>query len=188
MYARLKSWKGWEDFLGSSYTTFKNDHNLKTYRSYDEAKTWAHTLKLTSSKEWIQWQKKNERPDDIPSKPREVYTRLQTWQGWEDFLGSNYVSRVDAVKAAKAKKRLKRNNPQQQQQQQQRSTKRRRRTKQARRRRGAARASSTAVAPSSNCLPFEHALFVGSRAIVTAQQQQRHRLRLLSWMPQQRLD
>ena len=71
------------------------------WRKYEEAREWAHTLELRNYTAWRQWVKKNERPADIPSNPYYFYFRLNTWQGWEDFLGSSYGNSNDPTKPKK---------------------------------------------------------------------------------------
>ena len=63
------------------------------WKSYKDAKIFAHKLKLSSSvkyKDWYRGTFKNlpPRPLDIPSSPRTVYK--DDWKGWADYLGPSY--------------------------------------------------------------------------------------------------
>ncbi len=75
-----KGWKGWGDFLGTGRV------HKKDFRSFEEAREFAHSLNLKSNKEWKEWYKREERPKDIPSAPEKIY-KDKGWKGWADFLG-----------------------------------------------------------------------------------------------------
>lgn len=78
-------WTSWGDFLGTGAISTSN----RIYRSFEEAKTYVHSLKIKSHLDWIEWAKTDARPDDIPSSPEKVYESL--WRGWGDWLG--YISK-----------------------------------------------------------------------------------------------
>jgi len=59
---------------------------LRQYRSFDEARTFARNLGLKSQKEWKDYCRSGEKPDDIPSKPDNGYAD-QGWAGMGDWLG-----------------------------------------------------------------------------------------------------
>ena len=56
------------------------------FRSFQDARTFAHTLNLTSSEAWTEFCANGERPSDIPSNPQVTYHR--DWMGWRDWLGT----------------------------------------------------------------------------------------------------
>lgn len=74
-----KMWQGWADFLGSK------DLRKKDFRSFKDARTFAKSLKLSSSCEWYKWSSSGKRPTDIPSNPVSFYS--DEWKGWGNFLG-----------------------------------------------------------------------------------------------------
>lgn len=74
-----KGWKNWGDWLGTN-----RSQNID-YRSFDEARIFAHGLKLKNQAEWIAWAKTTNRPKDIPASPRAVY-RNKGWENWGDWL------------------------------------------------------------------------------------------------------
>jgi hypothetical protein len=55
-------------------------------RSFIEAKSFVHTLKLASSSAWRDYCASGKRPPDIPSNPQVTYRH--DWQGWGDWLGT----------------------------------------------------------------------------------------------------
>jgi len=83
-----ENWKGWNDFLDNNnrYPCVK-----KTFRAFNEAKTYAQQLGLASKAEWISYAKGNKKPKDIPSRPDLAYRN--DWFTWKDFLGADAVSR-----------------------------------------------------------------------------------------------
>jgi len=76
---KFKGWKGWADFLGKNY--------YNNYVDYYKARDFASSLGFTSNKQWREYSKSNEKPDNIPSSPSKVY-KNKGWNGWPDFLGS----------------------------------------------------------------------------------------------------
>lgn len=77
-----KGWISWGDWLGTGSISTK----LRQYRSFNEAREFARSLKLRSTTEWRRYY--NSRPfrTDIPTHPNDVYKA--EWQGWEDWLGA----------------------------------------------------------------------------------------------------
>jgi hypothetical protein len=55
-----EGWNGWRDWL-------------ETWRSYEEAREFVRSLGLRSAKEWYEYCKSGQKPDDIPRDPRKVY-------------------------------------------------------------------------------------------------------------------
>ena len=54
---------------------------------YNEAKKYVNSLGLKSQSQWIRFLKKNLKPDNIPSSPRQYYLS-KGWVSWGDWLGS----------------------------------------------------------------------------------------------------
>lgn len=63
---------------------------MKNWKSFTQARTFARGLGLRN---WHAWMK-TPRPEDIPSEPFHVY-KLE-WQGWRDWLGTEFRSFEDA--------------------------------------------------------------------------------------------
>ena len=59
----------------------------KERRPFDEARVFARSLKLRNRREWKEYRKSDERPDDIPAHPDEAY-KNDGWNGWVDWLGN----------------------------------------------------------------------------------------------------
>jgi len=82
-----KDFKGWGDFLGSG--------NVKPgdrqYRSFEEAREFARSLKLKGGKEWQVHCKSGNDSDEIPSHPDRTY-KNKGWTNWGDFLGSGTMA------------------------------------------------------------------------------------------------
>jgi hypothetical protein len=69
---------------------------LRRFRPFDCARTFARQLGLRSQAEWIKYCKgnlcdKSELPHDIPIAPHRVY-RNEGWLGWGDWLGTGTLS------------------------------------------------------------------------------------------------
>lgn len=88
-------WKGWNDFLGNS-NTFGTD-NVRSWRPYEEALKYVHTLFLTSYPKWIEHCKDGNLPKDIPTRPDLVYANWRTWNHW---LGNKPLEAIEAQRDA----------------------------------------------------------------------------------------
>lgn len=85
VYAK-SGWAGMGDWLGSkTVATY-----LRHYKAFDEARTFARSLKLSSKTEWSKFSKSGARPSDVPANPYNVY-RDKGWISWSDWLGTNVV-------------------------------------------------------------------------------------------------
>ena len=82
--------------LGSLYFTVVSVHALKcenefdSWMSFQEAKTFIQTVRLTSAKQFQRWSKSEHRPKNFPSTPQRTY--LEEWTNWGDFLGTENIS------------------------------------------------------------------------------------------------
>jgi superfamily II DNA or RNA helicase len=83
-----EGWRGMGDWLGTGLiATF-----LRKYRRFKDARIYAHSLKLSSWKEWRLFcdgkvRGKGRLPSDIPRRPDKVYRR-SGWLGAGDWLGT----------------------------------------------------------------------------------------------------
>jgi len=64
-----KGWKGHKDWLDHDRIATYN----RTYLSFKEAREFVRALKLKGQKEWYEYCKSGNKPDDIPSYPWQVY-------------------------------------------------------------------------------------------------------------------
>ena len=76
-----KGWKGWRNFLGPRRARWK---------SFEECRKFARSLKLKSVDDWVAYWKTHKRPNDIPSGPFQVYKK--DWKGWNSFLGTGNLN------------------------------------------------------------------------------------------------
>ncbi|NMJ86855.1 MAG: hypothetical protein EX285_03295 [Thaumarchaeota archaeon] len=60
----------------------------KVWRPFEEAREFARSLNLRGKEEWYQYAKTDERPDDIPEHPNDVYNN--DWKDWIDWLGNEW--------------------------------------------------------------------------------------------------
>jgi hypothetical protein len=91
-----REWKGWGYFLGN-YNKFP--FVRKKFRSYEDAKDFAHSLNLKSVTEWHEFAKSGKKPNDIPSRPDIVYRRNNEWHTWSEFLGNKIELKLKNLKA-----------------------------------------------------------------------------------------
>ncbi len=71
-----EEWESWPSFLGTK----------KEWMPYQEAKAYIQSLGIKSKREYKEWSKSGDRPEDIPSSPESVYK--EEWEGWRIFLGT----------------------------------------------------------------------------------------------------
>lgn len=74
-------WINWGDWLGTARVANQN----KIFRPFEEARTFVRSLGLKNQKDWREWVKTSEKPDDIPANPSAIYQ--DEWLGWGDWLG-----------------------------------------------------------------------------------------------------
>lgn len=82
LYYKAKGWKGFGDWLGTGNLTPN-----KTFRNFNEAKNFAHSLHLRNFKEWQQYCRIGKRPKNIPARPNKHY-KNKGWISWGDWLGN----------------------------------------------------------------------------------------------------
>jgi len=82
-----QGWISWGDWLGTGNIAGCN----KTYWPFEEARSFAHVLRLKSQTEWQHWCKNGDKPDYIPANPRETY-RNKGWVSFGDWLGTDTIA------------------------------------------------------------------------------------------------
>ena len=87
-YKRQGTWISWGDFIGSGYVALR----YREYRSFDEARKYAHSLKFKNHAEWINHVKSGKLPKDIPQAPFQFYKTQGTWTSFGDFLGTGTIA------------------------------------------------------------------------------------------------
>ncbi|XRB03372.1 methyltransferase domain-containing protein [Pycnococcus provasolii] len=75
-------WTSYRDFLGYA----EGQGARGSFRSFEDARAYVHTLGLKSWKDWQAWSKSGKRPHDIPSHPDATYAS-SGWLSLGDFLG-----------------------------------------------------------------------------------------------------
>jgi len=82
-----KGWISFGDWLGTGRIANQNI----VYRSFEEARMFAHNLGLQSRDNWIAWAQSDLRPVDIPRSPDHVY-KNNGWVSWGDWFGTGRVA------------------------------------------------------------------------------------------------
>lgn len=59
----------------------------KDFLQFEEARKYIHTLNLKTKKEWAEYCKSENKPDNIPYNPPQTY-KDNGWKGWSDWLGT----------------------------------------------------------------------------------------------------
>ena len=99
---RAEGWTYWGDFLGNG-----TRQRPKVYRSFEQARAFARSLKLASSVDWAPYCKGAfpelpEKPIDVPANPNSVYAG--EWKGYGDWLGTGNVRTKKFVSYAEAQR------------------------------------------------------------------------------------
>ena len=76
-------WVNMGDWLGTGTIA----SSKVEYKSFEEARSFVHSLKLKSQTDWFKWCKTGNRPADIPSNASRVY-KAKGWVSWPDYLGT----------------------------------------------------------------------------------------------------
>jgi superfamily II DNA or RNA helicase len=82
-----KGWMGIGDWLGTGKIANQNH----VYREFEEARDFVQQFQLKDQKEWLDWAKSGEKPDDIPAYPDKVY-KGKGWIGIGDWLGTGKIA------------------------------------------------------------------------------------------------
>ena len=81
-----KGWVNWGSFLGNG----KVVNRVFLPLPYKDVKKFVKKLNLKSQKEWVEYSKSGNRPDNIPSSPYTIYQN-KGWTSWGDFLGTGNI-------------------------------------------------------------------------------------------------
>lgn len=60
----------------------------QNYISFEKVREQTRKLNLKSKTEWLEYWKKNKKPDNIPKTLDKVYKKTGDWKNWGDFLGT----------------------------------------------------------------------------------------------------
>lgn len=87
-----QGWIGWGDWYGTGTVATRK----RTYRSFKDARSFVHRLKLGNWTEWRKYRngelpKKDRIPNDIPANPQRTY-KNQGWVSFGDWLGTGIVA------------------------------------------------------------------------------------------------
>lgn len=82
-----KGWKGVGDWLGTG--TIAN-FQIK-FRDFEDARSFAKSLKLKNWNDWLVYCRSGEKPDDIPAKPQRTYAK-KGFISLGDWLGTGRVA------------------------------------------------------------------------------------------------
>jgi hypothetical protein len=86
-----KDFKGTGDWLGTGNVKPGD----KVFRSFTQAREFARELKLKTQREWREYCKSGDKPDDIPASPNKTYKK--DYKGMGDWLGTGNVKPEDKV-------------------------------------------------------------------------------------------
>jgi hypothetical protein len=78
-------WSGFGDWLGTGTVAVRN----RVFRSFKEAREFARSLNLKNQREWFDYCKSGNKPDDIPANPTRSYKK--DFKGYGDWLGTGTV-------------------------------------------------------------------------------------------------
>jgi hypothetical protein len=81
-----KDFKGYGDWLGTGRIANFN----RQYRPFKEAREFVRSLGLKNNKEWNEYCKSGNKPDDIPAGPPRTYKN--EWEGIGDWIGTGIVA------------------------------------------------------------------------------------------------
>lgn len=66
------------------------------WRTYDDSRTFVHTLELKNRADWEEYYKNGGKPHDIPTNPNVIY-KEKGWKDWGDWLGTGYIANQKRV-------------------------------------------------------------------------------------------
>jgi superfamily II DNA or RNA helicase len=103
-----KEWISWGSFL----KTGRGADQWKKFRSYQDAKNYLKKYNFKSVKDFTNFKKTKNFPNDIPKQPPTSYGRTKkNWKGWVDFLSlsenHNYARSIKKLNYKGAKKIVK---------------------------------------------------------------------------------
>jgi hypothetical protein len=80
-------WKGFGDWLGTGIIATSH----RSYKPFEEAREFVHSLHLKNNIDWINFKKSGKRPINIPATP-EKYYKGKGWVSLSDWLGTGEKS------------------------------------------------------------------------------------------------
>ena len=80
------------DWLGTGSIASKD----RIFRPFKEARTFVHGLNLKGQKDWQDYCKSGQKPDDIPANPDSKY-KDKGWSSWGDWLRTGYIAPKDKI-------------------------------------------------------------------------------------------
>ena len=80
-------WKNWGDWIGNHTVATKK----RRYKTYKQAREFVRGLNLKSARDWEEFAKSGEKPEDIPSNCQRIY-KEKGWTSWPDWLGNGAKS------------------------------------------------------------------------------------------------
>ena len=81
-----KDWTGIGDWLG-----YGSEIHKIIYRDFESARKFVQSLNLKGEKEWLEYCKSGNKPDNIPFNPRGVF-KNKGWKGTGNWLGTGNVA------------------------------------------------------------------------------------------------
>ena len=84
-----------ENFSNSPNEVYKDEQtgtdsfleSETTWMSFNEVKEYVRSLNFENHKDFIDWLKSSDKPENFPPNPKAFYTNTGEWIGWHDFLG-----------------------------------------------------------------------------------------------------
>jgi hypothetical protein len=73
------------------------DLKVQIFLSFEQARTFVHSLGLKNCREWRAYCKTNKRPVDVPAQPKTFYADHE-WKGWQDWLGTGTARKVQRTR------------------------------------------------------------------------------------------
>ena len=82
-----QGWISYGDFLGTGYVY----QGFREYKSYEDAKEYLKSFRLTGQRQWRKLKREVNLPADIPSDPYKVY-KNRGWVSFGDFFGTGTIA------------------------------------------------------------------------------------------------
>jgi len=89
-----KEWKSWDNFLGNENKS--SQYYSKNYMLFHEARKFVRQLNLKNTDDWKEYAKSGNKPDDIPTDPRNVY-KNKGWKRMGDWLGTETIASQNKI-------------------------------------------------------------------------------------------
>jgi hypothetical protein len=76
---------------------------IKKFRDFESAREFAQSLGLKGAKDWGEYCKSGNKPDNIPSSPQKVF-KNKDWKDWGDWTGTGNTYKKEFIDFESAKK------------------------------------------------------------------------------------